>query len=315
MLRFRADRRTLAFVFAFYCIALGEWLALPLRAAFAVPFVIGTASVAWICAVIAHNALHCPVFEGRSANRVFHVALSCAYGFPVSEYVPGHNLSHHKHTQKPADLMRTSKARFLRINLINAFTFFPAVAADILFQNYRYVRLAKKSSPAWHRQLMLELCCCWGSKALLLTLDWKRAVLFVLIPQLWAVYGITTVNFLQHDGCDEDHPFDHSRNFVGVMHNWFTFNNGFHGVHHLEPGLHWSLLREAHHDRVSPHLHPALEQKSLLGYLWRTFISPGTRARYDGAPLNLPRACPDEEWIPKNIRFGAASEAAAPEQL
>ncbi|MCK6589258.1 MAG: fatty acid desaturase, partial [Polyangiaceae bacterium] len=77
-----------------------------------------------------------------------------------------------------------------------------------------------------------------------------------------------------------------------------TYNNGFHTIHHMEPGLHWSLLPEAHKARVAPHIHPNLDQSSLLGYLWRTFGWPGKRVRYDGAPLVLPDEGPDEEWIP-----------------
>ena len=37
---------------------------------------------------------------------------------PVSMFVPGHNLSHHKYLQKPKDRMRTDKLRF-RWNLLN----------------------------------------------------------------------------------------------------------------------------------------------------------------------------------------------------
>src|SRR5437867_3766860 len=116
MLRNRADGRTLAFVAFYYVLLTVEW-----RLAFTpygvggwmiAPLVVLTCAVSWICAVITHNTLHCPVFKNRTANKFFQVALTCAYGFPVSEYVPGHNLSHHKFTQKRADLMRTSKVQY-----------------------------------------------------------------------------------------------------------------------------------------------------------------------------------------------------------
>ena len=79
-----------------------------------------------------------------------------------------------------------------------------------------------------------------GVKVALLFIDWRKALLFVLIPHVFAVWGITAVNFVQHDGCDEDHPYNHSRNFVGEWFNWLTFNNGYHGMHHVQPGLHWT---------------------------------------------------------------------------
>lgn len=302
MLRYRADRRTLAFVAAYYVLVAAEWVFVSVDTWWVVGPIVLTAMISWICAVITHNALHSPIFHSRRANRLFQIALTCAYGFPVSEYVPGHNLSHHKHTQKRADLMRTSKARFLRWNFLNLLVFFPRVGGDIFVQNYRYVKVMKRGLPAWYRQLQIEMACCWGEKLALVLVDWRRALCFILIPHLWAVYGITTVNLLQHDGCDEDHPFNHSRNFIGRVFNWFTFNNGFHGIHHDHPGLHWSLAAQAHAREIHANIHPALEQRSLARYLWRSYVWPGRRVRYDGAPYVLPPAGADEEWIPKSIQ-------------
>ena len=34
--------------------------------------------------------------------------------------------------------------------------------------------------------------------------------------------------------------------------NWFTFNNGYHGIHHMKPGLHWSLAPEVHAKELAP---------------------------------------------------------------
>jgi fatty acid desaturase len=149
----------------------------------------------------------------------------------------------------------------------------------------------------WRQQNLLEIFVCWGVTVALAIVDWKRALIIVFLPHLFAVWGITTVNYLQHDGCDPDHPVNHSRNFVGKMFNWFTFNNGFHGIHHLHPGLHWSLLPAAHAREIAPTIHPALEQKSLATYLWKTFAVPGKRVRYDGAPLVLEPEGPDEDWV------------------
>lgn len=310
MLRYRADIRTLAFVSFYYALLVYEWTQVSVPSLRVIPFVVLTAMVSWICAVITHNTLHTPVFKQRWANKAFQVALTCAYGFPVSEYVPGHNLSHHRFTQKNADLMRTSKARFTRLNFMNLVVFFPRVGKDIFAQNYRYVAMMKKRMPAWHRQLMIEMIFCWGSKAALFLIDWKKALLFVFIPHLWAVYGITTVNFLQHDGADEDHPYNHSRNFVGKIFNWFTFNNGFHGIHHDVPGLHWSLTPAAHYERIHGKIDPRLEQKSLAVYLFRTFVFPGKRLNFDGSEMVLPPDVPDEEWIPKSIESAIADLGA-----
>jgi fatty acid desaturase len=250
-----------------------------------IPLVAAIASSAWFCAVIAHNTMHCPVFRGARANGLFHIVLTCAYGFPVSEYLPGHTLSHHLHVQKKGDLIRTSKSPFVRVNALNLLYFCPRVAIDVLIHNYCYASLMKKQRPDWYRQLLREAVCCWTIKAALLASDWRRALLFVIVPHIWALYGITTVNFFQHDGCDEEDPYNHSRNFVGRIFNWFTFNSGFHGVHHVMPGLHWSQLRKVHEKRFHGRVAPELEQPSLALYVLRTFFLPGKRERYDGSTI------------------------------
>ncbi|HQY60225.1 MAG: fatty acid desaturase [Myxococcales bacterium] len=301
MLRYRADIRTLGFVgfyYAFLAFALWAWSRVGVGSR--VGLVVVLMCVSWFCAVITHNSLHTPVFRQRWANKIFQVLLTCSYGFPVSEYVPGHNLSHHKFTQERRDIMRTTKVDY-GWNLLSFLMFFPTVAVGVTRANYKYTAIMKTKLPKWHRQLQLELVFAWGSKAILFLLDWRSALFLVLVPHLWAVWGITSVNYLQHDGCDQNHPVNHSRNFMGRIFNWFTFNNGFHGIHHEEPGLHWSLLREEHMKRLHPTIHPELEQPSLFLYLLRAFVWPGKRVRFDGAPYVVPADGPDENWIPEKL--------------
>jgi hypothetical protein len=84
--------------------------------------------------------------------------------------------------------------------------------------------------------------------------------------------------------------------------NWFTFNNGYHGMHHMRPGLHWSLLPAAHEKELAPHLHPALNLKGLLPYLIKAYVYPGKRVNYDGTPLVLGPPREDEDWMPAAMR-------------
>ena len=311
MLRFSADWRTLVFISAYYVDLVLLWLYKPENPRYIVPAVLLTCVLSWIAAVITHNTLHTPVFKNRTLNRIFQVVLTCTYGFPVSEYIPGHNLSHHRFTQKRQDVMRTTKVRF-SWNLLNFIAFFFSVAPGVTAANMRYAKTQKGRHRSWYRQFQLEIFAAWGTKLALLALDWKFCLLYIFVPHLYAVWGITTVNFLQHDGCDPDHEVNHSRNFVGKIFNWFTFNNGYHGMHHIEPGLHWSLLPKAHAEQVHPHIHPELEQRSLLFYMFKAFIWPGKRVRFDGQPLVLPEEGPDLEWIPKD---GGAPESQLEQQL
>ena len=105
------------------------------------------------------------------------------------------------------------------------------------------------------------------------------------MPHLFAAFGIITINYLQHDGCDTDHAFNHSRNFTGRLVNWICFNNGFHGIHHMHPAMHWSLTPAAHAEELAPYIHPNLDQPNLLvygagGYRYADYVRVGL-------PLNV----------------------------
>jgi fatty acid desaturase len=101
---------------------------------------------------------------------------------------------------------------------------------------------------------------------------------------------------------------NHSRNFVGRVFNWFTLNNGYHGIHHMTPGLHWSLTPQAHAERVKPTIDPRLDEPSLAAYMFRAFIWPGKRVTFDGKPVVIENEGPDHDWV-------AASRDVAAEEL
>jgi fatty acid desaturase len=297
-LRHTADIRSLTFVVSYYGLVAYQWLVVPKVGWFAVLIFLATCVMSFLCAVITHNSIHAPIFRERASNRVFQVVLSLSYGSAVSAFVPGHNLSHHRHTQTPRDVMRTSKVRH-RSNLLNMIEFAPRVAVAITKNDFAYSRAARGRHPAWFRQYKLENFAVLGVTALLLVLDWRKGLVYWLVPHLYAAWGIISMNYLQHDGCDQAHPYNHSRNFVGKLVNWWTFNNGYHGIHHEHPALHWSLLPEAHSREIAPHIAPELDQKSMFVYLVKTFVWPGQRTTFDGKPLELPPSVADESWIPE----------------
>ena len=297
MLRYKADIRTLLFIATFFGLVAVQWVLRPTELYVAIPLLVLTCFFSFFGAVITHNTIHAPMFESRLLNRVTQVILTMTYGHPVSSFVPGHNLSHHKHTQTRKDVMRTSKVRF-KWNLLNGMFFMFAMAPAIMRADTAYMRAMRKAKPAWFRQMVLEMVVLYGAMAVLIVLDWKAFLLYVFIPYRYAGWGIITMNLLQHDGCDENSKYNHSRNFVGKFVNWFTFNNGFHTIHHMKASLHWSLLPAAHAEKVAPHIHPALDRKSLLGYLWTTYFWPSRRVMFDGSPYVLPDEGPDEDWIP-----------------
>ena len=297
MLRYKADIRTLGIVAVYFAATLGAWLWHPTEWYFIVPIVMTLCVLSFFGAAIVHNTIHVPIFRTKRANKIFQIILSYTYGHPVSAFVPGHNFSHHQHTQTALDDMRTDKLRF-RWNLLNQLLFFFVVSGDITKSEIRFLKETITKKPTWFRQYMTEFVLVFGVKIALLIINWKLAVLYILIPHFYAVWGIVSVNYWQHDGTDESHPYNHSRNFTGGILNWLTMNNGYHSAHHDKPGLHWSLLPEYHEKHIVPNIHPNLCQTNLLKYLWITCGYPGKRIDYLGNPVVLKPVYQGEDWIP-----------------
>jgi fatty acid desaturase len=310
LLKYREDRRTLLFVAITFALSLGGY-AYGSRFPWwvQVPWVLATGWFSWLCAVITHNTIHVPMFHSRRLNLLFQHVLTLAYGHPVSSFVPGHNLSHHVHTQTRRDVMRTTKMRF-RWNLLNLVLAPPVLARDIMAADGQYALAMRSERPRWFRQWVAEWVVFLSVQGVLLALNPLAYLIWVFLPHNCAAGGIVGINFLQHDGTDRDARYDHSRNFVGPIINWFAFNNGFHAIHHMRPGLHWSRCREAHEREVAPFVDPRLNEPNMLAYIVRAHVWPGRRLDFRGNPVVLPEEGPDLPWIPKRGESGDASLGA-----
>lgn len=296
MLKHSADLRTLAVVALYFAVAVLSWAYFPDQWYLKVAVVMANAVLSFMCAVITHNTVHVPIFKSKPLNRLFQIVLSFTYGHSVSAYVPGHNFSHHQHTQTPLDRIRTDKMRF-RLNILNQLLFFFRMAPGIMKDENAFAKRMMKEHPRWFAQYVLELVLVIGVKVALIVIDWEKGLLILVIPHLYAAWGIVGTNYWQHDGCDETHPYNHTRNFTGKFLNFLAFNNGYHSAHHDVPHLHWSLLPAYHREHIAPHIHPNLNRVSLLAYLWEMHIWPGKRLDYKGDPYVLPPKAEDADWM------------------
>jgi fatty acid desaturase len=297
MLKYSADKRTVFVIFLYFIFAIIPWFFWnELSVLGIIANSVLNCVFSFTCAVIVHNTIHVPMFKKAIHNKIAQVVLSLTYGHPVSAYVPGHNFSHHMYTQTDKDSIRTSKARF-KINFFNQLFFFFIMSGDIIKGEIKFAKKMYKEEPRWFRQYILELVLVFGIKIFLCILNWKAFIFFVLIPHQYAAWGIVSTNYFQHDGCDENHPYNHSRNFTGNFFNFIMFNNGYHGAHHMQPGLHWSLLPDFYEKNLKPYIHPSLDKKSLLEYLFKAHIYPGKRVDYLGNPLQLKPETKDIDWV------------------
>lgn len=296
-LRRSEDLRVLFMVGVYFALTTTAFVVAPQNPWLIAAFMLALSQLTFLNATIVHNSIHVPIFRTRRSNRIFQCAMTMGYGHPMSAFVPGHTLSHHMHTQSNKDLMRTAKARF-KWNFLNQLLFLYLVAPAVIASENLYIRSMRTNRPAWYRQLWIERIVLISAYGTLLLIDWKSFLLFVLIPHHFAAWGIVGINYIQHDGTDPDHPVNHSRNLTGRLLNWWTFNNGYHGIHHLHPGMHWADLPAAHAKEIAPTIHPALDVPNLPVYAFQAYVWPGKRLRYDGTPVVLPPESPDEHWIP-----------------
>jgi len=235
-----------------------------------VAFLAAACAFSFLSAVVGHNTLHQGMFASKRANLAFRYVLSFGGLFPISAVIPSHNLVHHHFDDDgQPDWAAPSHVRF-EWNLLNLLHF-PNVAGPLTFNGVqRWARVAGRAD--FRRQYTRELVFAFGLTGVLLYFDFWTALFFVVVPQLWGARWFLRINIIQHDGCDTSSEWNHSRNFVGRLFNWFMMNNGYHTIHHNRAGMHWTELADAHAREVTPRIDPTLDEPSMLGYLARTYL-------------------------------------------
>lgn len=287
-LRFVEDRRTL--LWAFVLFPLGPALALwrPSLLPWLVPLLV---YCSYLSGVLTHNHNHCAVFHGRAANTAYSAWLSVFYGFPIFSWIPTHNQNHHRFRNGDGDITATAR-HAAKDSLLAALSYPLASSRYQLPALAGFVRTAFQTSSARASRIVLEgAALLLGHAAVLLFAVYLHGlatgalVYFVAlgVPALLGTYWMMLTNYLQHVGCDATSEHDHSRNFVSPFWNWFVFDNGYHTVHHEQPGQHWSRYRALHEARAKQ-IAPELNPGTLLGFmLIRYFTRAGARARLANA--------------------------------
>jgi fatty acid desaturase len=229
--------------------------------------------------IIAHNHNHNPVFANRRMNHGLGHLLSFFYGYPTFAWIPTHNLNHHRHVNKEGDA--TITWRFSdRHNLFVATTYFFVSSYYQAAPIQEYIRQAKLDNRPLYRRIVFQYSfwiITWAALFVLaiamygLQPGFRLWCLAVGLPSLFTLWAIMLFNYEQHVHTDPWSEHNHSRNFTSKVLNWLLFNNGYHGVHHEHPGMHWSRLPEAH-KKVAHLIDPALIHRSMWGHFARQFL-------------------------------------------
>jgi len=261
-LRYVADLRALGFLLTALILEAGLW------SGAIVPPLLAVIScfMSFICCINAHNQMHLPVFRSQIWNSVYQLLLMFGSGQPPTGIITAHNERHHRQPNSKQDFVRTDLV-CSQSNVINLIVFpFLSVAA-MLREKPDDLAHWKVLRPHLYRQAVLERPVFYSVLLLLALLDWKSTLMFLVLPWLVAQLALVGVNLLQHQDCNTESEYDHSRNVTGTLANWFLLNNGYHTAHHLRPAMHWSLLPEFHRTQIVPQMNPVLDHDSFTGLI------------------------------------------------
>ncbi len=265
MLRNSADVRTILYMVFTTGLLIFQWT----QGFYVIPFLISL-FMAVSVAVIAHNHNHVPTWKSAAMNTFMDYWITLFYGFPAFAWIPTHNRNHHYLNNREGDHTITYRVSE-KNNLLTLLTY-PAISAyyqQFAIMGYLKDLYSRNRPRFWESVLQYVALVVFVGGALLL--DWRKALLYIVIPQQVALYFILIFNYVQHVHADEESEWNHSRNFVGPMLNALLFNNGFHTIHHERANIHWSQTPEAH-AKIAHHIDPALNERSFWWYMLRVYV-------------------------------------------
>ncbi len=296
LLRNPADRRTLLWVFVMpIVVGLAYWR--PSLLPFLSPL---CCYLALAAGVFAHNHNHCPTFSSRRWNAAFGYVISVFYGYPVFAWVPTHNLNHHKLVNRAGDATITWR-HTNKHNWLVASTYFFVSAYWQSDPIKDYIRKARATNPRLFRSIVSQYAL-WGGAALASAVlacalhgIGTGIVVWIFasfVPAFFALWTIMLFNYIQHVHTDPWSEHNHSRNFTGGFLNYLLFNNGFHAVHHENPGAHWSTLPGLH-ATIADKIDPALKQTNTAWFFIENYVLALLSSRFGSkqigrAPFDSP---------------------------
>jgi fatty acid desaturase len=286
MLKFKADLRSLAFMSVTTALLFVQWN-MPFNLFLSPVLYILSLYLAITVAVMAHNHNHLPMWKNQTMNTLMDYWITLFYGFPVFVWIPTHNRNHHHYTNREGDF--TITYRYSESNNLMTLLSYPAISS--YFQQHPIVEYLRD---LWVRnrtkffQSIGQYAALGVMYLVVLVLDWKKAILFVLIPHQTALFSVLIFNYLQHVHADEESEYNHSRNFVSKFTNICLFNNGLHTAHHIRANVHWSEV-PALHAKIEHLIAPELKERGFWPYVFRVYVGGLFIPKYRGTSMRLER--------------------------
>ena len=282
MLKHRSDIKTLLYLSLTTALLFVQW-----KTGFHWPLFILSLYLAITVAVIAHNHNHVPMWKSSFLNHVTDNWITLFYGFPAFAWTPTHNKNHHKFNNREGDF--TITYRFSEANNILTLLSYPSISS--YFQQspvMNHLRGLYKDKRNKFYLALIQYAVLGLFIIIALLIDWRKALLFIVIPQQVALFVIMIFNYIQHVHADEESPLNHSRNFTSRFTNFMMFNNGYHTAHHNKASVHWSQLPAAH-KKIAHQIEPHLNQSTIIGYLLKTYLLEPLRILPVSSSMRLQR--------------------------
>jgi fatty acid desaturase len=299
-LRHPSDWQSLAYLAALPALAAWQW-----RHGFWWPLYALMLFLTLGVGVIHHNHTHRRMWQGRMANRATDFYLTLLQGHPTFVFWPAHVANHHRHRHGPLDVARTYRFVGGDTNHLAGYLLHPVQAAWVLYPLFiAWLVQLRRKAPGAFGYCMAQYGLWLGSWAWLLAIDWRKALLLVIVPQLHGLHWLLATNYLQHahadgataaaQGAPGDTPgsrLNYARNFEGLV-NPLLFNIGFHTAHHENPHAHWSELGRLHRQHYRRRVDPALNERGLLAYMLRVYLLGAVWPRFRSRSL-MPAQLPN----------------------
>lgn len=220
--------------------------------------------------VINHNVSHCPLFENERANRAASYVLTTLLGIPAAAISASHIYNHHVHNNDESDWLRSTVLRETRG---------PLRLVKYVVHVFSLPRLGQRTGaeaiPAQlMRQISFENIFVLGVLLVAFIVAPQVTLIYFVASRLCAMSCLFVLNLVQHDGLEHEVGVNRCHNYTSKMLNFVLFKNGYHSAHHLRPGAHWSELDQLHASLVAPTAKPSLQHRSLLGFVWGSYLRP-----------------------------------------
>jgi fatty acid desaturase len=199
-----------------------------------------------------HYSAHRPIFKREALNGMLSWVFAPFFGIPIGVYKLHHVIMHHLENNHDHDISSTE--RFQRDSLPDFLVYWARFILGIWWDLPHFAYRTKRYH--WCRRVAIGLSTYVGGIYLLTYVSLCATMWVFVIPYCLVMSAFAFGNWSQHifvNPDDKDNNFALTYNCIDVAANQTSFNDGYHVVHHLKAGLHWTEMPKYFHDTREVH--------------------------------------------------------------